>query len=171
MALNTAGFVMTRQRAHPGLGRPPGTAPRIRKPARLIGEVDGRGADHEALGDAGELLDNQAKSAYKRRLLELADELKQAEADGDEPRAVALEHEKGALERELRRAFDRNGRARVAASAAEKARVNVTRTLRLAIEQIDSLNPRLGRYLKDSIRTGYFCSYRPDPDRSINWQL
>lgn len=101
----------------------------------------------------------------------MADELKQAEADGDEPRAVALEHEKGALERELRRAFDRNGRARVAASAAEKARVNVTRTLRLAIEQIDSLNPRLGRYLKDSIRTGYFCSYRPDPDRSINWQL
>jgi hypothetical protein len=121
--------------------------------------------------NAGELLDYQAKCAYKLRLSELAEELRIAEARGDERRAVNFENEKAAIERELRRAFGRDGRARVAASVAEKARVNVTRTLRLALDQIIRINPQLGRHLNDAIKTGYFCSYRPDPARPITWQL
>jgi uncharacterized membrane protein len=123
------------------------------------------------LGDAGELLDRQARCAYKQRLTELAEELRQVKKDGDEQRAVKLEDEIGAIERELRRAFGPGGRARVAAAVAEKARVNVTRTVRLAIDQVATSSPKLARYLNGSIRTGYFCSYRPDPDCSISWQL
>jgi hypothetical protein len=53
-------------------------------------------------------------------LSELAEELQIAEAHGGEQRAVKLENEKAAIEKELRRAFGRDGRARVAASVAEK---------------------------------------------------
>jgi len=104
-------------------------------------------------------------------LSELAEELQIAEAHGGEQRAVKLENEKAAIEKELRRAFGRDGRARVAASVAEKARVNVTRTVRLAIGDITGINPQLGRHLNDAIKTGYFCSYRPDPAHLITWQL
>ncbi|MGO9266983.1 MAG: hypothetical protein ACLQBA_19260 [Candidatus Binataceae bacterium] len=129
------------------------------------------GARARGLGDAGELLDRQARCAYKQRLTELAEELRQVKKDGDEQRAVKLEDEIAAIEQELRRAFGPGGRARVAAAVAERARVNVTRTVRLAIDQIASASPKLARYLNGSIRTGYFCSYRPDPDCSISWQL
>jgi hypothetical protein len=129
------------------------------------------GARARGLGDAGELLDRQARCAYRQRLMELAEALRQVKKDGDEQRAVRLEDEFAAIERELRRAFGRDGRARVAAAIAERARVNVTRTVRLAIAQIGGASPKLAQYLNGSIRTGYFCSYRPDPDCSISWQL
>ena len=160
--LDLVSFTETRKACQPLLDRED-------PPTNHDPSVDGRRA--RGVGDAGELLDQQAKYAYKQRLTELAQELRQVKKHGDEQRAVELEDEIEAIERELRSAFDRNGRARVPASVAERARVNVTRTVSLAIDQIASLNPKLGIHLKGSIRTGYFCSYRPDPDLSISWQL
>ncbi len=160
--LDLVSFIPARKACPPLLER---EAP----PANHDQSADGTRA--RGLGDAGELLDQQARCAYRQRLTELAEELRQVKKDGDERRAVKLEDEIAAIERELRRAFGLGGRARVAASVAEKARVNVTRTVRLAINQISSSSPKLARYLNGSIRTGYFCSYRPDPDCSISWQL
>ena len=114
--LDLVSFIATRKACLPLLERED-------LPANYDPSVDGARA--RGLGDAGELLDQQAKCAYKQRLMELAEELRQVKKDGDEQRAVKLEDEIAAIERELRRAFGPDGRARVAAAVAEKARVNV----------------------------------------------
>jgi hypothetical protein len=45
---------------------------------------------------------------------------------------------------------------------AERARVNVTRTVRQALDRILSADPDTGRYLLGSVRTGIRCVYQPD---------
>jgi hypothetical protein len=123
----------------------------------------------EILGDAGALLDAQAKSAYKRRLTELREELLAAKQCGDERHALALEEEIEALVGELRRATGLRGRDRKAASATERARVNVTRTIKLALTRIGRVHMELENHLVRSIRTGAFCRYQPDPDELVTW--
>src|SRR5271163_3364149 len=62
-----------------------------------------------ALGDAGPMLDRQAKSAYERRLFELREAREVAEAKDDALHAQQIEEEVEALRRELSRAFDYHG--------------------------------------------------------------
>ena len=49
------------------------------------------------LGDAGEMLDDQAKAAYRRRLSELREELEEAKELGNVKRAEQAEQEIDAL--------------------------------------------------------------------------
>ncbi|HEY6299109.1 MAG TPA: alpha/beta hydrolase [Candidatus Binatus sp.] len=122
-------------------------------------------------GDAGEVLDGQAKAAYRLRIKELQEELKETKRTGDEKRGLKVEHELEALSAELARAVGLRGRDRRAASSAERARVNVTRTIRIAIGRIKEHHSGLANYLDKTIRTGTFCSYQPDPIRHIFWNL
>ena len=46
------------------------------------------GPSHIPFGDAGEVLDAQAKDAYRRRLAEIDDDLERAQASGDTERAA-----------------------------------------------------------------------------------
>jgi tetratricopeptide (TPR) repeat protein len=112
-------------------------------------------------GDAGELLDEDAKRAYRARLLELARGIESAEEDADLGRAERLREEKDVLEAELARAFGLGGRVRRAGSAAERARVAVQRRVRDAIERIREQDQALGRELDRSIKTGMTCRYDP----------
>ena len=50
-----------------------------------------------ALGDAGEMLDAQAKDAYRRRLAEIDDDIEQAQAIGDGERAAQADAERDFL--------------------------------------------------------------------------
>jgi hypothetical protein len=110
------------------------------------------------MGDAGEMLDAQAKAAYKRRTAELRQQLEEAR-ELDQPELVdRLEDEIETLGRELSRAVGLGGRDRRAASASERARINVTRAIKIALERIAEHNPALGTLLTSSIRTGTFCS-------------
>jgi len=72
---------------------------------------------------------------------------------------------------ELARAVGFAGRARKAASPGERARVNVTRAIKTAIEKIGKSHPALGQYLTRTIKTGTFCSYAPDPHKPFFWQF
>jgi hypothetical protein len=63
------------------------------------------------------------------------------------------------------------GRDRRAASASERARINVTRAIKIALERIAEHNPALATLLTNSIRTGTFCSYTPDARLPASWQL
>jgi hypothetical protein len=63
-------------------------------------------------GDAGEIIDTQAQSAYRRRITALEDEIEEARAFGDSERAAALEHELDFLVRELAGALGLHGRRR-----------------------------------------------------------
>jgi hypothetical protein len=123
------------------------------------------------LGDAGTLLDSQAKAAYKARLDELQAELDEAEQFNDPARAAEAKEERDFLVSELARAVGLGGRDRRAASHAERARLNVTRAIRTAMANLARANPALGRHLSSTIRTGRYCSYTPDPRLPISWEL
>ena len=123
------------------------------------------------LGDAGELLDKQARSSYRRRLAELREELAEAKGLGRVEQAERLEDEIDALGKELSRAVGLGGRSRRAASASERARQSVTKMLKAVVERIAQSDSALGALLARSTRTGNFCSYRPDPDSPIAWEF
>ena len=123
------------------------------------------------LGHAGEMLDAQAKADYQRRLTELEDELEEARELGKEEVIAKAEDEREALAHEIRRAIGLGGRDRRAASSAERARVAVTRAIRLALDRISEQNRDLGRLLSTTIKTGAVCSYVPDNRFPISWQL
>ncbi|HKN00256.1 MAG TPA: AAA family ATPase [Candidatus Binataceae bacterium] len=124
-----------------------------------------------SLGDAGEMLDEQAKVAYRRRLSELREELDEAKELGNVERAEQAEQEIDALTRELSRAVGLGGRNRKAASASERARQSVTKTIKSVLERIAESDARLRDIFSQCIRTGTFCSYQPNPDFPIEWEF
>jgi hypothetical protein len=84
-------------------------------------DLEKSGIHVTSLGAAGEMLDEQAKAAYRRRLSELREELEEAKELGRVDRAEQAEEEIEALTRELSRAVGLGGRNRRAASASERA--------------------------------------------------
>jgi hypothetical protein len=123
------------------------------------------------LEDAGPILDGRAKAEYKLRLAELRTELEEAERFNDLERAERIEEESGVIAGQLAVAVGLGGRNRRTASHAERARSAITKRIRGSIQRIAKTSPSLGRHLAASIKTGYFCSYDPDPDCSIRWKL
>jgi len=120
------------------------------------------GHQRHALHDAGPLLDARAKSAYKVRLTALREDLEEAELVGADDTAASISAEIDALTAELARAVGLGGRDRKAASAAEKARLNVTRAVRATIARIAEAFPPLGEHLSTAVRTGTYCAYEPE---------
>ena len=76
-----------------------------------------------------------------------------------------------ALLRELKRAVGLGGRDRPTGSDAERARINVVRSLRRAIAAIADQAPLLGAHLDESVRTGGHCIYLPDPSAALSWRV
>ena len=113
-------------------------------------------------GDSGEALDEQARRDYRRRLESLREQLEEAETHHDLAAAEAAREEIEQLTAELSRAFGLGGRARRTGSNVERARVNVQRRLKHAVERIAVECPAAGKHLDWALRTGSFCSYRPD---------
>jgi tetratricopeptide (TPR) repeat protein len=135
------------------------------------------GGDTEGLtvragtGDAGPALDSRAKAEYRLRLEDLRAEIEEAEAFNDPERAARAREEMEFIAQELSAAVGLGGRDRPASSAAERARVNVTRALRREIRRIADEDAHLGRELETTVRTGTFCAYEPDPRRPVQWQV
>jgi hypothetical protein len=123
------------------------------------------------LSDAGELLDAQAKAAYKRRLRELHEELDEAQAFNDLGRADRVQAEIDFLTAEITRAVGLGGRPRKTTSPVERARVNVTLAIKTALKHIRTHHPSLGHYLTRTIKTGYGCVYTPEPASLPSWQF
>jgi hypothetical protein len=129
--------------------------------------------------DTWPMLDEQAKRDYRRRILELNEELNELSESGtrnllgerDYQRRAEVESELEALTRQLAQAVGMFGRDRRSGSAAERARLNVTRAIRAAIQKISERYPQLGKLLGTCIRTGSFCSYLPNAGSPIEWKL
>jgi hypothetical protein len=115
-------------------------------------------------GDAGELLDDEARKQYARRVDDLKETLEEAESFGDAGRAERAREELEFLARELGRAVGLGGRVRKAGAAAERARSAVQRRLRHAVDRISEHDPELGKFLDKSINTGNYCVFIPVPD-------
>ena len=117
--------------------------------------------------DTGPVLDQQALRQYRSRLAELDDEIDAAAMRGDTKRPAQRTAERDALIAELKRATGLGGRPRRSGSPTEKARLNVTRTIRHAITELASRAPELAAHLDQSIVTGVSCCYEPAVD--IAW--
>ena len=118
-------------------------------------------------GDAGPMLDREALRQYRQRLAELDDELDHAALHRDAKRLAKRSAERDALIAELKRATGLGGRPRRSGSPAEKARLNVTRTIRHAITDLSTTVPELAAHLDASIVTGVSCCYQPRTN--ITW--
>ncbi|HEX6538781.1 MAG TPA: adenylate/guanylate cyclase domain-containing protein, partial [Candidatus Dormibacteraeota bacterium] len=125
------------------------------------------GLDLGVEGDAGEVLDAQARGEYKQRLIDLEAELAEAEESNDPERASRVRQERDFLIDELGAAVGLMGRSRRALDPAERARKAVTWRLRDTIGRIETAHPELGRHLQRSVRTGAFCVY--DPATPTRW--
>ena len=122
-------------------------------------------------GDAGPALDDVAREAYRRRLAEIDDDLDEAARTGDAERTALAEADRDYLVRELSRAFGLGGRRREVGSGSERARASVTRALRYALGRIADHHPTLAAHLEQTVRTGTYCVYAPDPRVPIRWDL
>jgi predicted ATPase len=118
---------------------------------------------------AGPDVDQQARREYQRRVRELQEEVDEARDANDVARAERAEAELDALVQQLAEAFGLGGRARTTGSAAERARSAVTWRLRAAVKRIGEVHPELGRHLGNALRTGTWCSYRPET--AVGWRL
>jgi tetratricopeptide (TPR) repeat protein len=136
----------------------------------LVGAATGAGS-RLGLGDAGELLDERAKTAYRRRLAEIEEDIQQARVTEDVAREEQADTEREFLVRELARAVGLGGRDRRAASASERARAGVTRAIRQAIARLGEHDPALGQHLDRAVRTGTYCAYVPEPRAARAWRL
>jgi AAA ATPase-like protein len=140
-------------------------------PGREFHALDVVGQEPMGGEDAGELADPEARRAYRARLLELREQIEEAEEFNDAGRVEMLRDEMEALTQELSRVAGLGGRPRRAGSLSERARLNVTRAIRKLIARIEPDCPRLGRHLSNSIQTGRFCSYEEDPLLPLVWEL
>ncbi|MGB8961115.1 MAG: adenylate/guanylate cyclase domain-containing protein [Pseudonocardiaceae bacterium] len=53
---------------------------------------------------------------------------------------------------------------------AERARANVSKSVRSCLRRIEQSHPALAAHLVMSVRTGYFYSYQPDPRVPVEWR-
>jgi tetratricopeptide (TPR) repeat protein len=153
-----------------GMAAGGGDEPKLRMP-RGDDELQQAAINITGLGDAGEMLDEQAKSAYRRRLSELREELQEAKEFGNTKRAEKAEAEIDALTSELSRAVGLGGRDRRAGSASDRARQSVAKTIKSVLERIAQSDAAVGEVFSRCIMTGTFCSYRPDPVSPIVWEF
>jgi hypothetical protein len=141
-------------------------------PRREIPALDLAAGEPGLTASAGvPVIDHAAAMAYRTRLAALATELDAADRAGDPARATRAQAERDALLAELRRASGLGGRMRHTSSEAERARVNVTRTLRATLERISATAPRAAAHLRASLRTGLSCRYDPAPGGPTRWHL
>jgi hypothetical protein len=122
-------------------------------------------------GDAGPVLDAEARRQYATRLRELEEELADARACADPGRIEAARGEMDALGRQLAAAVGLGGRDRRGAAAAERARQSVTKAIRGVLRKLAEAHAALGEHLEACVRTGTACVFEPDRRHPVVWTV
>lgn len=149
--------------------RNPGRQFHVTELLALAGGVtpgDGAFDDGIALGggrDALPQLDQQAQRAYRARLIELQEELADAERCNDLGAIERARAELDMLAQEL------SGSVR-SSTAGERARASITKRVKASLAKIQEAHPTLGRHLQATVKTGYFCSYAADERQAAGWR-
>lgn len=120
---------------------------------------------------AGCHLDAQAREAYRRRLLDIDEDIEDATRDNDLGRIALAQADREFLITELSRAVGLGGRPRQVLSTSERARTSVTRSLRYAVARIAEHHPELAEHLQQAVSTGTYCVYRPDSRLPAHWEV
>ncbi|HLW50691.1 MAG TPA: hypothetical protein VKZ78_06930, partial [Sphingobacteriaceae bacterium] len=120
------------------------------------------------LEDSGEkLIDEKARKQYQRKILELQGELEEAEQFSNYEQIEKLQEEYDQLVEHLSSSLNLNRKIRETGGTIDKARSAVTWRIRNAIAKIEQNHPLLGAHLSNAIKTGTFCTYKPD--RNMDW--
>jgi tetratricopeptide (TPR) repeat protein len=127
-----------------------------------LASPEGRAEQAVPSADTGEVIDDQARRAYQRRLAELETEIDDAVQNDDRGRVERAQAERDALVEQLTAAYGLGGRARRGNDPVERARSTVTKQIHSAIARIERAHPVLALHLANSVRTGRFCSYVPE---------
>lgn len=119
-------------------------------------------------GAPGPVVDVVARREYERRIRSLQEDADEARLANDPVRAERAEAELDALVEQLSQALGLGGRDRSTGGAAERARSAVTWRIRAAIRAVTAADHDTGEHLSASVRTGTWCSYRPEPPVAWN---
>lgn len=115
------------------------------------------------------VFDEKAKRSYQKKILELQEEIQWSEQNNDLERTTSLQQEYDDIVDHLSASLGMRGKIRKAHDPIDKARSAVTWRIRNAIRKIEKTHPSLGKHLSVSIKTGLFCSYRPE--KPVTWML
>jgi hypothetical protein len=145
----------------------------LRCPHQPVAALDLSGGGTSVLAESGlgEVIDRQALSAYRQRLADVQEELREAQEWADAGRVVVLTSERDALIDEIGAATGLRGRLRVSGSSGERARVAVQKAITAAIERIATVDEPMARHLRAYVHTGLLCRYEPDPATAFTWVL
>ncbi|MFV2102894.1 ATP-binding protein [Micromonospora sp. LOL_024] len=108
-----------------------------------------------------EVLDDEAKSRYRRHLERLDDEIDRVAERGDRGRVAVLDAERQALIDQLRAAAGLAGRTRRLGDETERVRKTVTARIRDTLRRLDARHPPLAAHLRATVSTGAACRYLP----------
>lgn len=124
-------------------------------------------------GDYLPLLNPRAMTEYRQRIKALQEAIDEAESFNDPDRASRARQELAFLSRELAGAVVQHSRGRDCKTSldAKRARIYVTRAIRMALNRVSEHDAVLGRRLRAAIRTGTFCVYEPAPGNQWTWDL
>ena len=117
------------------------------------------------------VIDDMARAAYRRRLVEVDEDIEDARRNDDLGRLALAERDRDYLMAELASAVGLGGRARAVGGSTERARTSVTRSVRYALRRLAEQHPDLAGHLDRTVRTGSYCSYVPDPVHPLRWRL
>ncbi|MCC6410471.1 MAG: hypothetical protein IT270_02355 [Saprospiraceae bacterium] len=118
-------------------------------------------------GGGEKLIDEKARKQYQKKILELQNDIDEAERFSNFKKLEKLQEEYDQLVEHLSQSLNLNGRIREGGSTVEKARAAVTWRVRSAIARVEQQHPLLGAHLSNAIKTGTLCPYKPD--RNIRW--
>lgn len=116
-------------------------------------------------------LDDAARNAYRRRLVEVEQDIDDAISMNDLGRAELAQRDRAFLVAEITGAVGLHGRPRLVHGSSERARTSVLRCLRYAVAHLAEHHADLAAHLRGALRTGTYCSYRWDPLAPVEWQM
>lgn len=122
-------------------------------------------------GDGLPALDDEARNAYQQRLREIDSDIEDATERNDLGRIVLAQRDRDFLIAELSRAVGLSGRYRSIGGDSERARTAVARSIRYALGRLAPAHPLIASHLVQSINTGTYCCYVPDPLTPIAWAI
>jgi hypothetical protein len=125
----------------------------------------------DGIGAGLPVIDDEARDAYRRRLADVDDDIEEATRMNDIGRCELAQRDRDYLLAELARAVGLGGRHRSVGATAERARTSVTRSLRYALGRLSPHHPALATHLEQSVHTGTYCVYTPDPLAPIRWHI
>jgi hypothetical protein len=121
------------------------------------------------IGNADRLTDAKTIKAARVRERELTEELKKAHRSGITKNVTQMESDLALIRQYLRRTVGLRGVPRKENSVRERARTNIQRRIKLAIDRIAREHHELASHLTSSVRTGDFCIYDPALGGQISW--